>query len=69
VRWGSLSLYLAEKFPNCRITGVSNSRTQKEFIDGEAHKRGLSNLTILTCDMNTSTLKPTVRPGGLGRDV
>jgi cyclopropane-fatty-acyl-phospholipid synthase len=51
--WGSLSLYLAEKFPNCRITGVSNSRTQKEFIDGEAHKRGLSNLTILTCDMNT----------------
>ncbi len=51
--WGSLSLYLAEKFPNSRITGVSNSRTQKEHIDGEARKRGLGNLRILTCDMNT----------------
>jgi len=50
--WGSLSLYLAERFPNSRITGVSNSRTQKEFIDSEAEKRGLGNLTILTRDMN-----------------
>jgi cyclopropane-fatty-acyl-phospholipid synthase len=50
--WGSLSLYLAERFPNSRITGVSNSRTQKEHIDSEAGKRGLRNLTILTRDMN-----------------
>jgi cyclopropane-fatty-acyl-phospholipid synthase len=50
--WGSLSLYLAERFPRSRITGVSNSRTQREFIEGEARKRGLSNLRILTCDMN-----------------
>jgi cyclopropane-fatty-acyl-phospholipid synthase len=51
--WGSLSLFMAERFPNSRITGVSNSRTQKEFIDAEARKRGVSNLTILTRDMNT----------------
>jgi cyclopropane-fatty-acyl-phospholipid synthase len=51
--WGSLSLYLAERFPNSRITGVSNSRTQKLHIDSEARKRGLGNLTIATCDMNT----------------
>jgi cyclopropane-fatty-acyl-phospholipid synthase len=51
--WGSLSLYLAETFPAARITGVSNSRTQKEFIDGEARRRGLGNLRIITCDMNT----------------
>jgi cyclopropane-fatty-acyl-phospholipid synthase len=50
--WGSLSLYLAERFPNSRITGVSNSRTQKAHIDSEAGKRGLSNLSIITCDMN-----------------
>ncbi len=50
--WGSLSLYLAERFPRSRITGVSNSRTQREFIEGEARKRGLANLRILTCDMN-----------------
>ena len=51
--WGSLSLYLAERFPQSRITGVSNSRTQKEFIDSQAARRGLSNLRILTCDMNS----------------
>ena len=51
--WGSLSLYLAERFPGSRITGVSNSRTQKEHIDSEARRRGLSNLKIITCDMNT----------------
>jgi len=51
--WGSLSLYLAERFPGSRITGVSNSRTQKEHIDTEARKRGLANVRIITCDMNT----------------
>jgi cyclopropane-fatty-acyl-phospholipid synthase len=51
--WGSFSLYMAERFPRSRITGVSNSRTQKEFIDSEARKRGLANLTIITCDMNS----------------
>jgi cyclopropane-fatty-acyl-phospholipid synthase len=50
--WGSLSLWLAERFPHSRITGVSHSRTQKEFIDAEARKRGFANLTIVTCDMN-----------------
>ncbi len=51
--WGSLSLYLAQRFPRARITGVSNSRTQKEYIDTEARKRGLANVRIITCDMNT----------------
>jgi cyclopropane-fatty-acyl-phospholipid synthase len=50
--WGALSLWLAERFPHSRITGVSHSRTQKEFIDAEARKRGFANLTIVTCDMN-----------------
>lgn len=31
--WGSLTLFLAQKFPKCSITAVSNSKTQKEFID------------------------------------
>jgi cyclopropane-fatty-acyl-phospholipid synthase len=50
--WGSLSLYLAEQFPGSQITGVSNSRTQREFIEVEARRRGLGNIRILTCDMN-----------------
>jgi len=51
--WGSLSLTLAERFPGMRITGVSNSRTQREHIETEARRRGLANLRILTCDLNT----------------
>ncbi len=51
--WGSLSLYMAAKFPNANITGVSNSRTQKEYIDEQAARRGLTNLSIITADMNS----------------
>jgi cyclopropane-fatty-acyl-phospholipid synthase len=50
--WGSLTLWMAEHYPNARITAVSNSRTQKEHIDAEAAKRGLCNIAIITCDMN-----------------
>lgn len=50
--WGSFSLWAAEKFPGAQITGVSNSRTQKEFIDATAKQRGLTNLSIFTCDIN-----------------
>lgn len=50
--WGSLCLYNAERFPGSRITAISNSRTQKEYIDTEARKRGLSNLRIITADIN-----------------
>jgi cyclopropane-fatty-acyl-phospholipid synthase len=51
--WGSLSLYLAERFPGSRVTGVSNSRTQREHIESQARRRGLRNLRVITCDMNT----------------
>jgi cyclopropane-fatty-acyl-phospholipid synthase len=50
--WGSLSLYMAEQFPNSRITAVSNSRTQKEFIEARATERELKNIQIITADMN-----------------
>ena len=45
--WGSLTLWMAEKYPASRITGVSNSATQKAHIDAEAARRGLG-----TVDMN-----------------
>ena len=50
--WGSLSLWMAKNFPQSRITAVSNSRTQKQFIDARAAERGLTNLEIVTCDVN-----------------
>jgi len=50
--WGSLSLWMAEHFPASKITVVSNSRTQKRFIDERAAARGLRNLEVITSDMN-----------------
>jgi cyclopropane-fatty-acyl-phospholipid synthase len=50
--WGSLSLWMAKHYPRSQIVAVSNSRTQKQFIDARARERGLSNLEIVTCDMN-----------------
>jgi len=51
--WGSLSLYMAAKFPASTFKVVSNSRTQKLYIDEQAKMRGINNLTVLTADMNT----------------
>lgn len=53
--WGSLTLFMAKKFPNSSITAVSNSSTQKKFIDEKAAKLGLKNVTIITADMNKFT--------------
>ena len=50
--WGSLSLWMAEKYPNAKITAVSNSATQKTYIDDQAKVKGFPNLTIITRDMN-----------------
>lgn len=50
--WGSLSLYLAETFPASSITSVSNSASQRQYILDRARERGLTNLTVITADMN-----------------
>ena len=42
--WGSLCLFAAARFPAARVTAVSNSRTQREFIQQRAKERGLENL-------------------------
>lgn len=51
--WGSLSLFMAEKFPNAQITGVSNSAPQRQYIEAECYRRGIKNLTIITADIST----------------
>lgn len=53
--WGSLSLFMAERYPASRIVSVSNSASQRRFIEGEVERRGLANLTIITADMNAFT--------------
>jgi cyclopropane-fatty-acyl-phospholipid synthase len=50
--WGSLSLWMAERYPTSRILAVSNSHRQRQFILGRAAERGLTNLEVVTADIN-----------------
>lgn len=50
--WGSLSLWMARRYPKSTILGVSNSHSQRESIMARAKSEGLTNLEIVTCDMN-----------------
>jgi cyclopropane-fatty-acyl-phospholipid synthase len=53
--WGSLSLWMAERYPASRILSVSNSASQGLYIAHRARLRGLPNLEVQTADMNTFT--------------
>jgi cyclopropane-fatty-acyl-phospholipid synthase len=50
--WGSLTLWMAARYPHARITAISNSASQREHIVTEAIRRGLLNVEVITCDMN-----------------
>ncbi len=50
--WGSLTLWIASRYPRSRITAVSNSRSQGEYIRDTAARFGLHNVGIITADMN-----------------
>ncbi|MEJ5209793.1 cyclopropane-fatty-acyl-phospholipid synthase family protein [Denitratimonas sp. CY0512] len=55
--WGSLTLWMAQRYPNAHITAVSNSRPQREFILSRCAERGLRNVRVLTCDVNRLELE------------
>jgi len=50
--WGSLSLWMAKTYPRARITAVSNSASQRAYIEAHAAVEGLTNLSVITADMN-----------------
>ena len=50
--WGSLTLWMAQHYPSSQITAVSNSHSQKAFILNRAEKLELTNIQVITCDMN-----------------
>jgi cyclopropane-fatty-acyl-phospholipid synthase len=50
--WGSLSLWMAARYPRASVTAVSNSATQGAFIRARAAERGLGNLQVVTADVN-----------------
>jgi cyclopropane-fatty-acyl-phospholipid synthase len=47
-----VSLFVGKRYPNCKITSVSNSSTQREYIESEAKKRGIDNIKVITTDIN-----------------
>src|SRR3546814_11435145 len=47
---------MAERYPNARITAVSNSHSQRAHITAQAPARGLSNIPVITCDVNALEL-------------
>jgi cyclopropane-fatty-acyl-phospholipid synthase len=70
--WGSLTLWLAEQFPNARVTSVSNSNSQREFIHARAAERGLGNVRVITADMREFGTDPATAAqidGGFDRVV
>ena len=50
--WGAISLWMAKTYPNSKITSVSNSESQKEYIYKECEMRGITNIEVITADMN-----------------
>ncbi|HQH26011.1 MAG TPA: cyclopropane-fatty-acyl-phospholipid synthase family protein [Oligoflexia bacterium] len=54
--WGSFCCYAAKRCSGSQVTAVSNSAAQREFIQARARAEGLSNLRVLTVDMNEFTI-------------
>ncbi len=57
--WGSLTLWMADRFPKSQITAVSNSRTQRQFIESEAARRGYHHVRVITA--NIADFEPSSR--------
>ena len=55
--WGSLTLWMAEKYPRSKITAISNSSTQKSYIDHLCRESGFDNVTVITADVNNLELE------------
>jgi cyclopropane-fatty-acyl-phospholipid synthase len=56
--WGSLTLWMAERYPNARITAVSNSKPQREHIEAQCRERSFGNVHVVTTDVNRLELEP-----------
>jgi cyclopropane-fatty-acyl-phospholipid synthase len=50
--WGSLTLWMARQYPDSEIVAISNSHSQKEHIAETARSRGLTNIEVITSDIN-----------------
>jgi cyclopropane-fatty-acyl-phospholipid synthase len=55
--WGSLTLWMAEHYPNARIKAVSNSSAQREYIESQCKRRGIVNVRVITQDVHRLELQ------------
>jgi len=53
--WGSLTFFMAEKYPYCKITAITNSASQREYIESECTRRGLKNIKVVKCNIEDYT--------------
>ena len=51
--WGSLTLFMARRYPRSEITAVSNSASQGAFLRQQLAIEGLGNVRVITADMNS----------------
>jgi len=49
--WGSLCLWIGQHFPGCRVLAISNSQTQREFVESQCRELGLSNVEVQTANV------------------
>jgi cyclopropane-fatty-acyl-phospholipid synthase len=56
--WGSLTLWMAERYRHSRICAVSNSTPQREYIEQRCRERGLDHVQVITRDVNYLQLDP-----------
>ena len=49
--WGSLSLWIAAQFPATQVTALSNSATQRAYIESQCKQQELTNLEVITADI------------------
>ena len=54
--WGSFTLWAAPRFRDSRFTAVSNSASQRAFIEERAAQAGLGNVEVITADVNDLSL-------------
>nr|ANY58193.1 putative N-methyltransferase [synthetic construct] len=48
---GGLVLYIAQKYKNCHVTGLTNSKAQMNYILMQAKKLQLSNVDVISADV------------------
>lgn len=49
--WGSMTLWLAEHYPHCQITALSNSTTQRQYIESVCREKGFTNVEVMTANV------------------